>query len=114
MSENIETLLPDSGLGYATYNRETAGADQYGTKGTIAAVVTLGVVWWSITLFSDLTPIQIGDISRRGGGKFPPHKTHRSGRDVDMRPFRLDRKQLPVTYKETATTIVKQRASWRS
>jgi hypothetical protein len=28
--------------------------------------------------------VKIGDISRRGGGYFPPHLSHRSGRDVDV------------------------------
>lgn len=28
--------------------------------------------------------VHVGDISKKGGGKFPPHKSHRTGRDVDM------------------------------
>lgn len=28
--------------------------------------------------------IHIGDISKKGGGKFPPHKSHQHGRDVDI------------------------------
>jgi len=28
--------------------------------------------------------IHIGDISKRGGGKFPPHRSHQHGRDVDV------------------------------
>jgi LysM repeat protein/murein endopeptidase len=28
--------------------------------------------------------VHVGDISKKGGGKFPPHKSHRNGRDVDM------------------------------
>lgn len=28
--------------------------------------------------------IHVGDISRRGGGLFPPHLSHRHGRDVDV------------------------------
>lgn len=34
--------------------------------------------------------IQIGDISREGGGVFPPHASHHEGRDVDIRVFRND------------------------
>ncbi|MCH9682430.1 MAG: penicillin-insensitive murein endopeptidase [Deltaproteobacteria bacterium] len=29
-------------------------------------------------------PVHIGDISRRGGGPFPPHLSHHEGRDVDI------------------------------
>ncbi|MDH5673890.1 MAG: penicillin-insensitive murein endopeptidase [Myxococcales bacterium] len=28
--------------------------------------------------------VVVGDLSRKGGGKFPPHKSHRSGQDVDV------------------------------
>jgi conjugal transfer mating pair stabilization protein TraG len=101
MSTKVDTPLPVSGLGFTTYNRETAGADQYGTKETIDAILTIGVAWWAISLFTTTPPIQIGDISRKGGGKFPPHGTHQRGRDVDIRPFRNDGKQSPVTYKDT-------------
>lgn len=31
--------------------------------------------------------LQVGDISRRLGGRYPPHGTHQSGRDVDLRYF---------------------------
>lgn len=30
------------------------------------------------------SPLAIGDLSRRHGGKFPPHVSHQSGRDVDI------------------------------
>lgn len=28
--------------------------------------------------------VRVGDISKRGGGKLPPHKSHRTGKDVDI------------------------------
>ncbi|MEM6996155.1 MAG: LysM peptidoglycan-binding domain-containing protein [Myxococcota bacterium] len=34
--------------------------------------------------------LTIGSMSREGGGHFAPHKSHRSGRDVDIRLPRLD------------------------
>lgn len=34
--------------------------------------------------------LTIGSMSREGGGHFPPHKSHRTGRDVDIRLPRLD------------------------
>lgn len=34
--------------------------------------------------------LTIGSMSREGGGPFAPHKSHRSGRDVDIRLPRLD------------------------
>jgi len=28
--------------------------------------------------------VHVGDISKRGGGKFPPHRSHQTGKDVDV------------------------------
>ncbi|MGH1345305.1 MAG: M56 family metallopeptidase [Nannocystales bacterium] len=33
--------------------------------------------------------LTVGDLSRRGGGRFPPHKSHRDGREVDL-PWPVD------------------------
>jgi peptidoglycan hydrolase-like protein with peptidoglycan-binding domain len=88
----IETVLPAQGPGFKTYNREPGGRDQYGRKEVIDALLLLGRRW------DDLhpeCPIQFGDISRKGGGPFPPHQSHRSGNDVDARPFRKDLLMLP-------------------
>ncbi|MEM9462477.1 MAG: penicillin-insensitive murein endopeptidase [Myxococcota bacterium] len=32
----------------------------------------------------DVPPVHIGDISKKGGGPFPPHLSHQQGRDVDI------------------------------
>ena len=34
--------------------------------------------------FGRAPKVLIGDISKRGGGKLPPHVSHRAGRDVDI------------------------------
>jgi hypothetical protein len=91
------TVLPESGTGFVGYNRERGGADQYGTAWTIAAIIELAGLWFEIC---PGVPVQIGDISRRGGGAFPPHSSHRNGRDFDVRPIRRDGKLLPCTIKD--------------
>jgi hypothetical protein len=35
------------------------------------------------TLFPGTADLLIGDLSRPGGGRFPPHESHQSGRDAD-------------------------------
>jgi len=80
----IDTVLPESGRGFTTFNREPGGADQVGLASTILAIQTIGAAW---AVGHDF-PIFVGDISRRGGGSFPPHSAHKDGRDVDLRPFR--------------------------
>lgn len=34
--------------------------------------------------FPDAPDVHVGDLSKRGGGPFPPHLSHQSGRDVDI------------------------------
>jgi len=81
---SVDTVLPESGIGFTTYNREPGGADQVGRAATIRNVQALGELW---STKHPSRPVAIGDISRRGGGPFPPHATHKDGLDVDMRPL---------------------------
>jgi peptidoglycan hydrolase-like protein with peptidoglycan-binding domain len=92
----IDTVLPESGRGFTTFNREPGGADQVGVASTILAIQTIGAAWAST---HDCT-IFVGDISRRGGGSFPPHSAHKDGRDVDMRPFRHHGEPGPTNINE--------------
>ena len=82
----VDTVLPESGRGFATFNREPGGADQFGRASTILAIQTIAAEWAETHTF----PVTVGDISRKGGGPFPPHASHKDGRDVDFRPFRHD------------------------
>lgn len=83
-STSVETVLPESGLGYTTYNREPGGADQYGRASTIRAIESIAEAWAG---HHPTQPIAVGDISLRRGGPFHPHKSHVDGRDVDFRPL---------------------------
>ena len=97
MKDPIKTLLPAEGIGYVTYRREKGGADQYGTQGTIKAIERIGREWARL---HPERPFSVGDISRQGGGPFPPHASHQQGRDVDFRPMRADRQNLPCTWND--------------
>ena len=92
----IDTVWPQAGRGFTTFNREPGGADQVGLASTILAIQTLGVSWAATHDF----PIFVGDISRRGGGSFPPHSAHKDGRDVDVRPFRHHGEPGPTNINE--------------
>jgi peptidoglycan hydrolase-like protein with peptidoglycan-binding domain len=81
---SVDTVLPATGRGFTTFNREPGGIDQFGLASTILSIQTLGAAWAETHAF----PIFVGDISRKGGGAFPPHSAHKDGRDVDLRPFR--------------------------
>mgnify|MGYP001498731035 CR=1 FL=1 len=49
----------------------------------------------------DAQPVKLGEFSQRGGGKIKPHRSHRSGRDVDMGYVMLER---PEGHKHTLAT----------
>lgn len=45
--------------------------------------------------YPDTVPLVIGDISIEGGGTLSPHRTHQSGRDVDVGLYMLDNEYQP-------------------
>ena len=91
--EAVETLLPESGVGYLTYNRGTNGESQYGRAATIQGIIKLGFEWAR----EHSIKFSVGHISKQGGGQMIPHQTHRNGTEFDIRPLRNDGQNLPVT-----------------
>lgn len=90
---SIETVLPSEGLGFTTYRREQGGADQVGRAATIRGIMAVAEAWSRLHASPRL---QIGDISRRRGGPFPPHGSHRLGVDVDVRPITNNGREEPT------------------
>lgn len=94
-NDEVNTLLPERGDGFRTFLREPGGAAQFGTAQMINALIDLARTWF---LSHPEVPVQYGHISRKGGGPFfstrtpgkLAHKTHRNGRNVDIRPIRKD------------------------
>jgi LysM repeat protein len=58
----------------------------FGTAETVANLVHC--IRRVAELFEDTPPVMIGSISARSGGPLPPHKSHRTGRDVDIYFYR--------------------------
>lgn len=71
-------LMPE-GNGY--YLRDLR-PHSWGTDTTIQSLLTAFDAY--ARAFPDGPPINVGDISKRRGGRFGPHKSHQSGRDVDV------------------------------
>jgi murein endopeptidase len=65
---------------------------------TVNRILDLGRKWF---LLHPEVLLQFGDISRRGGGEFPPHASHKNGRDVDVRPIRKDNRMDAISVGET-------------
>src|SRR5262249_5742864 len=85
------SLLPQGGNGYYSY----ASMDrQFGTSATTAALLRIA---GRFAAQYPGVPLGIGDMSFASGAEMFPHKTHRNGRNADIRPLRVDGKKLPVT-----------------
>jgi hypothetical protein len=84
-------LLPQvSGNGYYRYSTTDR---QYGSEATVTTLVNV-----SKTFMQTFPGVEvgIGDMSFANGAPMSPHKTHRNGRNADIRPIRADGKQKPV------------------
>jgi murein endopeptidase len=79
--------------GYYTYGTPAGGAGQYADPRLLSLLLLVEHRWQGV----DDRKIGIGNISLAGGGRFAPHSSHRSGRDVDIRLFRKDGRPEPVT-----------------
>jgi hypothetical protein len=64
----------------------TAPRHRWGTQETIDALILC--IERVHRQFPGSPPVMLGSISARGGGRLPPHKTHRTGRDADVYFFR--------------------------
>lgn len=102
---NINTTLPESGPGFRTYNREENGVDQVGLPETVAFIQRLGAEWEK----ESEVPFQVGDLSRAGGGPFPPHEAHQNGTEADLRPFRKDGAMAPTNINDESYDRAKTR-----
>ena len=87
----VFTELPKSAPGIVCNNRTRDS--HWGKPEVIAAILRIGEQWAA----TKTTPISVGQISRRNGEVFPPHKSHRKGYQVDVRLMRKDGKNLPIT-----------------
>lgn len=77
----------------------SADKQHYGIPESVAALRWIGEQW------SQKHPnakIRIGDISQKGGGEIPPHKSHRLGLDVDIN-LQVDGKIVLVGKESPAT-----------
>jgi murein endopeptidase len=61
----------------------------WGTEETIRALMQC--VQRVRQQFSNTPPVIIGSISGQFGGPYPPHRSHRTGRDADIHFFLIDR-----------------------
>ena len=71
--------LPRSGTGFKTHE---PAYRQWGQARLVNGLMNMGRGW--TTYAHRGRTLNYGDMSKYGGGYFPPHQTHRDGRDCDM------------------------------
>lgn len=91
----ITTQIPPTGPGFVTYGPRWKKFTTIGVKRKLDLLIER----WGRS--HPRHKVQIGNISKRGGGTLSPHKTHKEGRDVDFRPFRKDFRLLPVRWRDS-------------
>jgi murein endopeptidase len=89
-------VLPQApeGASYYTYGTPGRGAAQYAHPRMLSFIFQLEHLWSGM----DERKIGIGNISLANGTAFPPHRSHKSGLEVDIRPLRKDGRQSPTSY----------------
>lgn len=71
--------------------------------GTTALITALGDAATAVTRqHPGGVPLRVGDVAAPRGGKHPRHRSHRTGRDVDVMFFMLDRDDKSVRSKAFA------------
>ena len=97
------------GAGYYTYGTPPNGAGQYAHPKLLSLLFLVEHQWQGI----DSRKIGFGIISLADGVPYCEHKSHRSGKDVDVRLLRKDKMDSPVTRFDSQyqSTQVKQQAA---
>lgn len=94
----VNVQLPRSGQGYYCYSANRS--KQFGLARTIQAIEAIARAWFINHRSGPL--IGVGNISFKGGGLMPPHRSHQRGIDVDFRLLRKDGARVGVRYQDAA------------
>jgi murein endopeptidase len=84
--------LPDSGPGYEHWlGTDPNDADDWGDLALLQCVEAVGRELAAVGV-----TLHVGDLSKKPGGPFFPHKTHQNGLEVDVHYPRKDGAPLPL------------------
>jgi penicillin-insensitive murein endopeptidase len=103
-------LLPFEGDGYAVPAPWRTRHANYGTEGLVGAVVRAS------RAVADELPgglAAVGDLSHRSGGESVQHRSHQSGRDVDVFYYALDGANRPVRLSDAMLHFAPDGRAWR-
>lgn len=79
--------LPESGPGFIAFSPNRCATDE-------TIILLLYAIREVMREFPSSVPVVIGALSQPNGGRLKPHKSHRSGRDVDIGYFAVGNRPL--------------------
>jgi penicillin-insensitive murein endopeptidase len=85
--------LPTVGDGFVVPERWAARGTQWGTDELIDTIVYVGR---AVAAEHHGSRLVVGDLSIRGGGESAHHRSHQTGRDVDLVLFARDARGTPI------------------
>ena len=84
--------LPDRNSGYRHfYGIDAIDTDDWGVLALLTCIEATGRALANTDIL-----VQVGDLSLRDGGPFPPHAGHQNGLEADLRYVRRDRAFVPL------------------
>jgi hypothetical protein len=89
-NQTLDLIPLPEGEGYYSYSPPE---NQFGTPETIDVIQQAGKKASEL----GLPQFSVGDISKQGGGPFPPHASRQFGRDIDIRPLQTTGARGPVS-----------------
>ncbi|HUP79196.1 MAG TPA: peptidoglycan-binding domain-containing protein [Pirellula sp.] len=91
----------NGGNGWYRYDTGDMSKSKIMHFGTSASVKTICDVAASVAMNMPGYAMGVGDISTASGANLGRHQTHKDGKNVDLRPFRMDKGKQPVSYQDT-------------
>ena len=102
--EHGEPLVEAVGL------RVKTADESYGTNEVVEALFTCGQSYHKT--FPKAAGVLIGDISKKGGGRMKPHKSHQSGLDVDVGHVRLGKHAADDQFTALPPSTIDVKRTW--
>lgn len=75
--------MPEKGPGFIRFSESACGTDE-------TVTLVMFAMGEFLSSYPDSVPVVIGALSTPNGGRLRPHKSHRTGRDIDFGFFRTD------------------------
>jgi hypothetical protein len=88
--------VPNDGeANFYRYGTPGNGEGSYAQSRALSVIYDMDSKWGEV----DSRRVGVGNVSLENDSVFPPHSSHRDGLQIDIRPIRLDGRELPVDWR---------------